>query len=250
MSQTGIELKGSGFTLSVLHISTTDISAVREALANKMAQAPKFFEMAPIVANIEALNGADIDFNELKTTLQSLNLVPVGVSGATDEQKVNAKTAGLAVMVAPKSNSTENQPQPTTVIERVEVPVIERVKVEVPVEVKVPEYIPAMQLKQNVRSGQQVYAKDTDLVIVGSVGNGGEVIADGSIHIYGALRGRAIAGAKGDSKAKIYCYNLQAELVSINGTYWTSEQLQKHGWQQAGCIELDGEQLSVKALTE
>ncbi|AWB67931.1 septum site-determining protein MinC [Saccharobesus litoralis] len=254
MSQAGIELKGSSFTLSVLHISTTDFSELRQALAAKIDQAPKFFEMAPIVANIEPIAEQDsIDFVALKNALESLKLVPVGITGATDQHKAAAKEAGLAIMIAAKANAAENQAnaQPVQkVVERVEVPVIEKVKVEVPVEVKVPEYIPAMQITQNVRSGQQVYAKDTDLIIIGSVGNGGEVIADGNIHIYGSLRGKAMAGAKGDSNAKIYCHNIQAELISINGTYWTSEQLQQHCWQKAGCIELDGEQLSVKALTE
>jgi septum site-determining protein MinC len=72
---------------------------------------------------------------------------------------------------------------------------------------------------QPVRSGQQVYAKDADLIILASVGTGAELLADGHIHVYGTLRGRALAGIQGDEQARIFCSQLQAELVSIAGQY-------------------------------
>ncbi len=237
MSDQAIELKGSGFTLSVLHIATNQFDDLKLALANKIAQAPKFFEMAPIVANVEQLQDKDVDFSKLKATLENLKLVPVGVTGASDQHKAQAKAAGLAVL----SSSKSSQQSETS-------PVVE--KIEVTKEISVPSYVASKVVDVNVRSGQQVYAKETDLIVHGSVGNGGEVIADGSIHIYGKLRGRAIAGAKGDSSARIYCHNIQAELISINGTYWTSEQIQEHSWDQPGCIKLNGEQLSISPLEE
>ncbi|NTS78176.1 septum site-determining protein MinC [Catenovulum sp. SM1970] len=237
MSETAIELKGSGFTLSVLHIATNDIAAITAALDAKISQAPSFFAMAPIVVNLEKLAEQTIDFVALKEALVALNLVPVGVTAATDEQKVAAKEAGLAVMIAAKQTAAPTQ---EVKVERVEVPV----------EVPVAQYVPAMVVKTNVRSGQQIYAKGTDLIVHGAVSNGGEVIADGNIHIYGTLRGKAAAGAQGDQNARIYAQNIQAELVSISGNYWTSEQIQEHRWQQSGCIHLDGEQLTISSLQE
>ena len=85
--------------------------------------------------------------------------------------------------------------------------------------VKVNEAVPTRVIKQNLRSGQQIYAKDSDLIVLGAVSNGAEVIADGNIHIYGALRGRAIAGASGRDDVSIFSRKLQAELVSVNGHY-------------------------------
>src|SRR5690606_728148 len=99
-----------------------------------------------------------------------------------------------------------------------------------------------------VRSGQQIYAKGTDLIVKGTVGAGAEVIADGNIHIYGTLRGKAIAGAAGDSSKRIYCYNLQAELVSIAGNYWLSESLQGEFWSKSACIKLQDDQLVLAEL--
>ncbi|EWH12138.1 septum formation inhibitor [Catenovulum agarivorans DS-2] len=242
MSDTNIELKGSGFTLSVLHLQNNDLTAAAQALESKISQAPQFFMMAPIVVNIEKLNGEAVDFQQLKQTFEHLNLVVVGISGATDEQKAAAKTAGLATLNAAKAQpvTTDNNGQVQTQV-RYE-------RVEVPVEVEVPTYKPAMVVKQNLRSGQQIYAKDTDLVVIGAVSNGAEVVADGNVHVYGALRGRAVAGAKGNNEARIFAHKVEAELISINGNYWTSEQLQKVCWKQSACIYLDGDKITVSSL--
>ena len=96
-----------------------------------------------------------------------------------------------------------------------------------------------------VRSGQQLYAAGTSLVILGSVSPGAEVIADDSIHIYGTLRGRAIAGAKGNTQARIYCQQLQAELLSIAGTFQLSDALPAGLIQQPVHVRLDNEQLRI-----
>jgi len=103
-------------------------------------------------------------------------------------------------------------------------------------------------IEQAVRSGQQVYAKGSDLIVKGTVGAGAEVIADGNIHIYGTLRGKAIAGASGDTSKRIFCYNLQAELVSIAGNYWLSESLQGEFWGKAAGIKLQDDQLVLAEL--
>ncbi len=78
---------------------------------------------------------------------------------------------------------------------------------------------------QPVRSGQRVYAKGTDLIVLASVGHGAEVMADGHIHIYGTLRGRALAGVRGDTECRIFCRDLKAELISIAGHYRVNEDL-------------------------
>ncbi|WP_297894287.1 septum site-determining protein MinC [Shewanella sp.] len=219
MSKPSLELKGASFTLSVLHINSSDLHAVMAELDSKLAQAPQFFLGAPLVVNLSAIQDNDFNLHGLKELLLSRQLVIVGITGATTVLSNQAKTLGLAIVKAGKQSTT---PPPA------------------PRQTKI--------VKQNIRSGQQVYAKNGDLIIFGAVGNGAEVIADGSIHIYGALRGKAMAGAAGDPTAVIIAHSLEAELVSIAGQYWLAENLQQHSTDKSGCIRLNGESLMVESL--
>lgn len=219
MSKPSLELKGASFTLSVLHINSSDLQAVMTELDHKLAQAPQFFLGAPLVVNLSAIQHDSLNLSALKDLLISRQLVIVGITGATTVLSKQAKDLGLAIVKAGKQSST---PPPA------------------PRQTKI--------VKQNIRSGQQVYAKNGDLIIFGAVGNGAEVIADGSIHIYGALRGKAMAGAAGDPTAVIIAHSLEAELVSIAGQYWLAENLQQHSSDKSGCIRLNGESLMVESL--
>ncbi|GAA3932373.1 septum site-determining protein MinC [Litoribacillus peritrichatus] len=109
-------------------------------------------------------------------------------------------------------------------------------------------HIPAKVISTPVRSGQQIYAKDTDLIILSQVGQGAEVIADGNIHIYGTLRGRAIAGASGNQQARIFCQSLQAELVSIAGIYKVSDDLPSDQLGQSCQVGLKENNLHIDTL--
>jgi len=219
MSKPSVELKGASFTLSVLHIYSSDLQAVMTELDSKLAQAPQFFLGAPLVVNLSAIQHDSLNLSALKDLLISRQLVIVGITGATTVLSKQAKDLGLAIVKAGKQSST---PPPA------------------PRQTKI--------VKQNIRSGQQVYAKNGDLIIFGAVGNGAEVIADGSIHIYGALRGKAMAGAAGDTSAVIIAHSLEAALVSIAGQYWLAENLQQHSSDKSGCIRLNGESLMVESL--
>jgi len=107
---------------------------------------------------------------------------------------------------------------------------------------------PTLMLRQPVRGGQVVYAERCDAVVLSSVNSGGELIADGNIHVYGALRGRALAGAHGNANARIFCTNLQADLVSIAGTYLRADELPEAYRGKPAQIYLDGDSLVVTAL--
>ncbi|WP_287145892.1 septum site-determining protein MinC [Aeromonas sp.] len=228
------ELKGTTFTISVLHISDGKPERIRQLLAAKVAQAPLFFNCAPLVINVERL--ADIpDFEQLKELVESEDFVLVGITGTQNEaMKTAAKAAGLAVMASGKSRKAEHPPEKTPI----PAPVVEVNATPAPL-------VPSKVHVGPVRSGQQLYAAGTSLVILGSVSPGAEVIADDSIHIYGALRGRAIAGAKGNTQARIYCQQLQAELLSIAGTFQLSDALPAGLIQQPVHVRLDNEQLRI-----
>ncbi|MCL1073197.1 septum site-determining protein MinC [Shewanella dokdonensis] len=221
MQKPALELKGSSFTLSVLHVNTTVLPLLLQELDKKLAQAPQFFIHAPLVLNLSEINGETIELEKLQQAMAERQLVLVGVAGADPQQQQQAESLGIAHLKMGKQNPL---PPPAPRICKI--------------------------LKQNIRSGQQIYAKDGDLVIFGAVSNGAEVIADGSIHIYGALRGKAMAGANGDTHAVIIAKTLDAELVSIAGQYWLAENLQQHGAKNSGCIRLNGESLIVETLPD
>lgn len=228
------ELKGTTFTISVLHISDGKPERIRQLLAAKVAQAPQFFNCAPLVINVERLTDIP-DFEQLKELVESEDFVLVGITGTQNEaMKTAAKAAGLAVMASGKSRKAELPPEKAPI----PAPVVEVKAAPAPL-------VSSKVHVGPVRSGQQLYAAGTSLVILGSVSPGAEVIADDSIHIYGTLRGRAIAGAKGNTQARIYCQQLQAELLSIAGTFQLSDALPAGLIQQPVHVRLDNEQLRI-----
>jgi len=231
------ELKGTTFTISVLHLSDGNPARIRQLLEAKVAQAPQFFNCAPLVLNVERLEAIP-DFEQLRELVESEDFVLVGITGAQNEaMKTAAKAAGLAVMASGKSRKAEPQPQPAPA----PAPIVEVKAVPAPLVASKVHVGP-------VRSGQQLYAAGTSLVVLGSVSPGAEVIADDSIHIYGTLRGRAIAGAKGNPQARIYCQQLQAELLSIAGTFQLSDALPAGLIQQPVHVRLDNEQLRIDRI--
>ncbi|MCK6262022.1 septum site-determining protein MinC [Vibrio sp. ZSDE26] len=214
------DLKGSSFTLSVLHLSDSEVTKTVTFLKEKVSQAPAFFTSAPVVINIAKVEG-DIDFVALKSGIEEIGMIPVGITGSKDKRLQNLATdAGFAVMSA--TNTRQQAPA---------------------------EMAPVKVIRTPVRSGQQVYAKDGDLVILSHVSAGAEVIADGSIHIHGTLRGRAIAGASGQKQARIFCNDLQAELISISGNYWLSDKIEETFWQKKVMINMDDDSLKIETLT-
>ena len=232
------ELKGTTFTISVLHLSDGNPARIRQLLEAKVAQAPQFFNCAPLVLNVERLSEIP-DFEQLRELVESEDFVLVGITGARDEtMKTAAKAAGLAVMVSGKSRKADPEPAAPAPDPVEAAPVA---PVQAPME-------PSKVHVGPLRSGQQIYAAGTSLVVLGSVSPGAEVIADDSIHIYGALRGRAIAGAKGNPLARIYCQQLQAELLSIAGTFQLSDALPAGLIQEPVHIRLDNEQLRIDRI--
>ena len=107
---------------------------------------------------------------------------------------------------------------------------------------------PTLIIRTPVRSGQQIYARNRDLVILSNVSAGAEILSDGCIHIYGTLRGRAIAGASGEQSATIFCQNLQSELISVAGNYWLSDNIQEEFWGKGVVISLEDNNLNIEHL--
>lgn len=238
MADASIEFKGTSFTLSVIHLKTSILADIRADLTKKIAQAPDFFYLVPVVVNIEKLD-ADINYQAIKALLIEFNFTFVGFTGSiTNEQRNLVRELGFSFVNTTKAKVIEKA---ATVAQSVD----EKPAAEIN---QAPTQLYTDKIHRGqIRSGQQVYAKEQNLVVIGSVSAGAEVIADGNIHVYGALRGRAIAGAKGHHKAQIYCQSLEAELVSINGNYWLSESMEKD-WGSPAYIHLTDSELSSSKL--
>lgn len=220
------ELKGSLFTLTVIHLLKTDPNAIKEQLAPLVKQTPKFFQHMPVVIDLNQLDKKIvINFAELLNCLRQHQIIPVGVRGGSEEQHLTAITAGLAILPNTKTEITEtNQPA-------------EKSSTPAPTFSKI--------ITEPVRSGQQIYARNADLIVLAPVSPGAELLADGNIHIYNTLRGRALAGIMGNPHSRIFCQQLKAELVAIAGHYWVSEDLQNTPVKQNAHIYLENDRLQI-----
>lgn len=248
MADASIEFKGTSFTLSVIHLKTSVLADIRADLVKKVAQAPDFFYLVPVVVNIEKI-ALDLDYQAIKTLLTEFNFTFVGFTGSISKEQRNlVRELGFSFVNTAKAKVVEKTASvaPATVEPPPEEQSFEAQVGNTVTPVATQLYTDKIHRGQ-IRSGQQVYAKEQNLVIIGSVSAGAEVIADGNIHVYGALRGRAIAGAKGHHKAQIYCQSLEAELVSINGNYWLSESMEKD-WGSPAYIQLTDSELTSSKL--
>ncbi|PIJ51414.1 septum site-determining protein MinC [Erwinia sp. OLTSP20] len=230
MSQAPIELKGSSFTLSVVHLLHPQPEVVGKALQEKVDQAPAFLKNAPVVLNVSRLNG-EINWQQMQQAITATGLHIVGVSGCKDEQlKRLISAAGLPLLNEGKPKSQQDE----TPVKAVAAATSEATKTRL--------------IDSPVRSGQQIYAKNSDLIVTSSVSAGAELIADGNIHIYGTMRGRALAGASGDRQCQIFCSSLSAELVSIAGEYWIMDQIPADFFGKASRLCLQNGALTIQKL--
>lgn len=216
------ELKAAGFTLPVVRLLGGDMEAVAEQLGAKVEQAPEFFRNTPVVIDLSALptGTGEVEFPLLVGLLRGYGMIPFGVRGGTKSQHVAAEAMELAILSdalarVTKAAGAPPEPDRQTRDQAASAP-------------KVPQQRTTQGftlVTRPVRSGQRIYAAGGDLSVVAAVSSGAELMADGNVHVYGPLRGRALAGMKGNTEARIFCQDLQAELVSIAGHYRISENI-------------------------
>lgn len=227
------QLKGSLLTLTVLELLKTDMPAISSQFLSLVQRTPDLFRRMPVIIDLSKLPEKDtngfqpLDFHQLKETLLSHGLVPVGVRGGTAEQEKLAGEAGFALLnparveQAIEASEQVSKAKSNTKASRVSPHHSSELSEKTEKMAKTTARI----ITQPVRSGQQIYAKETDLIILASVSPGAEILACGNIHVYGTLHGRAMAGVTGNKEARIFCRKLKAELVSIAGNYWVNEDL-------------------------
>lgn len=236
-------LKGSMYTLTAIQLLENDLDELSYQLDEKIKQAPNFFQYAPLILDFQNLSKSTdpVDFVALIELLKNKKLIPIGIRGVSGALKETAIAAGLAVFPEDKTSSKKSSPveRPTQIElkETVDEPAIVK---QLPLQ-----GMGTRVITQPIRSGQQIYVPGGDLIILSSVSHGAEILADGHIHVYGSLRGRALAGVMGNTDAMIFCKSLEAELVSIAGQYRLSEDLKNLGWKQSVSIQLKEGRLNI-----
>ena len=232
-----VELKARGMTVFVFEVRSTDAEEFLHAVDARIARAPAMFRQVPVALEFgeSAMPPAAGALDALTAGLRERGLVPVAVAGQDPEWLDLAERAGLAVLNGASPRERDSGPGDDTA---------ETAQARGNRDAN-----PATRfIERPVRSGQQVYAPEGDLVVLGAVGAGAEVVAAGSVHVYGALHGRAVAGVHGDESARVLCQQFNAELVSIAGHYQVGEDLPVTERNRPEQVRLDGHSLVIGRL--
>lgn len=246
-----IEIKISTVVAISTILHSADPVTIDAALNQMTGGVSDFFEDEFAVIDIAAIahEAPVIDWPALVALLKKYRLNAVAVRGAGPEMAEAIRAHGLSLddgssgvrapeKEAPAAPATAPEPEPETAPAAAP-----------PAPAAAPALIPAMIIDTPVRAGQRVYARGTDLIITAVVNNGAEIIADGSIHVYAALNGRALAGASGNPEARIFALSMQPELVSIAGVYRTFDDgFPNDLTRQPAQIKLVGDRLAISSL--
>jgi septum site-determining protein MinC len=233
-------VQGGIFTLMVVKIGDPYDPELERDIAEQVALSPGFFADAPVVLDLKDSLGCTsvADYTSLRQLLRRHGMIPVGVQNASALQLRAAKSVDLSAFSgAGAARRPIERPIERPPLERA----ADRPAADRPAESR------TRLVTQPVRSGTQIYVKGGDLVVVAPVSAGAELIADGHIHVYGALRGRAIAGATGDTNARIFAHRFAAELVSVAGRYIVSDAIPPEHLNQPAQVALIDDRLCILA---
>jgi septum site-determining protein MinC len=238
-----IEFKGRMMLVSILRVNSAEAPALAEALAARMAEAPDLMRDMPLIVDFDALEA--LPAADLMVALERIRghgFKVIGLQKGSAVLDMVAEASGLPVLVLGGKGGAEAAPRPR-----------QAQPAPAPEPEKPREAVPAVHtstriVEQPVRSGQQIYARGGDLIVLGAVSAGAEVLADGHIHIHGTLRGRALAGVRGLESARIFCRRLDAELVSIAGHYRIAEDILDRERGENRLVTLAGETIQITEI--
>lgn len=225
--------------MTVLHVLSTDMATLQQGIQEKLAQSPQLFTNSPFIVDTSRLGEScqELDLFRLRTVMLENGLIPVGIRNLPESCREAAQTAGWAILrnsklvAARQERGTEEpstQPSPTA-----------------------NQPCPGaslMLIDRPLRSGQQVYFPQGSVVVLQHTSAGSEILAGGSVHIYGSLRGRVLAGVHGDTSARIFCQKLEAELVAIAGHYRLVDDMETSLKGSPAMVWLEGEKLKIAPM--
>jgi len=245
------ELKIGQVGIANLRIRTLDVDQLAAEMRERVQRAPKLFGRAAVIVDFGGLSKVPdaATARALIDGLREAGVLPVALAYGTREIEELSVAIGLPLLAKfraqyERTTPAETSPEPASPSRAEKKPSEPAPKTAPPA----PGGEPGLMQTAPVRSGQQVYADNRDLTVLATVGAGAEVIADGSIHIYGALRGRALAGAQGNPKSRIFCREFHAELVAVAGHYKVLEDIPKELHGKPVQVWLDGETLRIEQL--
>lgn len=265
MTETCFRMKGTTLTSIVLEIIDFDPDVFESQLEAKVASAPQFFTRSSLIIHLQKTLSAT-EFELLIALCRRLQLQPMAVKGDVAELRPVINDLGLADISQSKTSDSDINTSTADAANQDEAnqakvgkntgnhskkPSSSQVNYSAPeaeATPAVPVLKPAKVIMRPVRSGQQVYAEGSDLVVTASVSEGAELLADGNIHVYGTLRGRALAGVKGNNNARVFCQSLDAELVSIAGQFIMHDTVKGECWKKPAQIYLEEDTLRIEAL--
>jgi len=259
------KIKNANLPVLILHLKTADTARVKAQLETRLKQMPDFFAHAPVVLGLgELAPDAEPDFPDLLAFMRHHRMQAAGIIGGTSAQQEAAAKAGLGVIpdiparatpvVAAEAEPAPDEPtlNPEPGPAQPDLPGLEaeaEAAVQPTLPPVLPETRPTLVIDKPVRTGQRIHAEGANLVVLAIVNAGAELIADGDIHIYAPLRGRALAGARGNTAARIYVQSMEAELVAIAGYFQVfDEGLPDEIRGKFSQVYLDGEKVLIKPM--
>jgi septum site-determining protein MinC len=235
-----VEIRFGQVGLAQVRIRTTDAGTILDELTGRVASAPQFFERTAVCLDLSALE-KEPSTSEMRAVFDAVRragMLTVGLAHGTAAVDALARSLEVPVLTQFRVQGKAS-PVPPPVVK-------ETPKTAAPPAADPPVlHPPSLIQHQPVRSGQRVYALHSDLVVTATVGAGAEVIADGCVHIYGTLRGRAVAGARGEVTARVFCQEFHAELISIAGVFRVFETIPPELAGQPVQAWLDGDDLKL-----
>lgn len=248
------KIKTGSISVLQLHILTTDLAQLKQELTIRLAQTPDFFASTPIVLELSGISefGACLDFTGLVSFMQERGMCAAGVVGGSPVQREDAIQAGLGLFSdAPTRSSSKRDAKHVVSHLHEQLPGVDVVEPVAEKEVVPPQSFnrPTMVIDKPVRTGQRIYAEGANLVVLAIVNAGAELIADGDIHVYAPMRGKALAGAQGNEAACIFVNSMEAELLSIAGCFKLFEEgIPENVRAKPARVHLDGSRLLIQPL--
>ncbi len=253
-----LEFKSASLTIPALVLGSNDLRTIEECLRERISRGAEFFRNSPLMIDLQWLNeqALSIDVKALVDLLGKLDLSPISLRGGDESQNKAALAMGISVRASSASSSSSasaSEPGfddvPSEAQKEGPGRILKKTKASKASidEAGADKRSLNKYISQPIRSGQRVYSHG-DLTITATVSAGAEIMAEGNIHVYGTLRGRALAGVLGDTSSRIFCMDLQAELLSIAGIYQLSDDIPREAQHKPAQISLDDQVIVIKAL--
>ena len=248
------QIRGQLYTLITLRVVEPDHHQFFMELHKEIGRAPDFYKNAPVVVDVGPISDRKpTNLAEFSRRLRQLQLVPVGIQNGNEEWNRVAINAGFSLFPSGRPASSQKPPSTTESSTTPKAAGTAENSASRPPAARTPlaasaALAPAKIVTEPVRAGQQIYAKNADLVALAQVQPGAELMADGNIHIYSSLRGRAHAGVGGNTQARIFCRSMEAQLISIAGIYLVNDEIEQQFLGQPVYIGCQNETIVMERL--